>query len=472
MKVILALDLGTSNIKVAALDAQGRQVAVSTSPTPWTGNAALDPETTVLQCEKLVKKLVSDLPSGCLVEAMVLSAAMHSVGLFDGNMKPLTPLMLWNNDSAGALGQSLRSSVKAKGWYHRSGVPVHGMSPLVKLLWLREAKPEVWAQTHFVAGIKEYLWYRWFGVLESDRSIASATGLMNLEKAEWDPVLLKLTGLKRHQLPQLVWTSHCLDFSSISASQLGLEAGTPCFIGASDGALANVGSGAVETGQAAITIGTSAALRVVTHKPVLDQHMRTFCYRVDENRFIAGGASNNGGNTLQWLHEKVFNVQVTLDEMTKEAATVPPGSDGLLFAPYLEGERAPVWDAGARASWIGLSAAHGRGHLTRSLLEGVMFNLKVIAQSVESQTTIESLHAGGGFTQNKLWVRILADVMDKPVYLPVQNIDASIFGAVVLARNGLGLVAMPDLKTDRLMPNKATAKQYKLIYERYQASNF
>lgn len=472
MKVILALDLGTSNIKVTALDAQGRLVAFRTTTTPRQGNASLDPEAMALQCEKLIQKLGSDLPSGCMVEAMALSSGMHSVGLFDAGMKPLTPMLLWNNDSAGELGQSLRSLVKARGWYKRSGVPVHGMSPLVKLLWLREAKPEVWAQTHFVAGIKEYLWYRWFGILESDRSIASATGLMNLEKASWDPVLLKLAGLKTHHMPHLVWTSHRREFAGRVASRLGLEAGTPCFIGASDGALANLGSGAVEAGQAAITIGTSAALRVVTQTPVLEKNMRTFCYRVDDKRFIAGGASNNGGNTMAWLHEKVFNSQVSLDEMTKEAATIPPGSDGLLFVPYLEGERAPVWDAGARASWAGLSAAHGRGHLIRSLLEGVMFNLKVIAQSLENQTAINTLHASGGFTRNHLWVRILADVLDKPVYLPDQNIDASIYGAVGLARAGLGLVAMPDLKTVRLLPNKATAKQYRLFFDRYKAANF
>ncbi|MCC6410263.1 MAG: gluconokinase [Saprospiraceae bacterium] len=472
MTAILALDLGTSNLKVAAFDTRGREVAVRSTPTPKVGDGLLDAKTMAIRCEQLIKTLVADLPSGCRIEAVVLSTAMHSIGLFDTGSEALTPLMLWNNDSAGELGQSLRGSAKATDWYKRSGVPVHGMSPMVKLLWLRDAKPELWAQTQSVAGIKEYLWHRWFGVWESDRSTASATGLMNLEKAVWDLVLLRAAGLEMHQLPHLVSTSHCRAFNVRIASRLGLEPGTPCFIGASDGALANLGSGAVDAGQAAVTIGTSAALRVVTHKPILDKSMRTFCYRVDEHRFIAGGASNNGGNAMAWFHEKILNGQVSLDELTREAAKISPGSEGLLFAPYLEGERAPVWDAGARASWTGLSAAHGRGHFTRSIMEGVMFNLKLIAESIENQMEIDVLYAGGGFINNKLWVRMLADILDKPVILPTQNIDASIYGAVMLARNSLGLNAMQDLKTKQLLPNKARAMQYRFFFERFKAAKF
>jgi gluconokinase len=377
--------------------------------------------------------------------------------------------MLWNNNSAGTFGQMLRFKPDAGKWYRRSGVPVHSMNPMVKLLWLRESAPDLLEQTSMVMGVKEYLWFTWFGQPESDRSVAGATGLMHLEKARWDPVLLKAVGITARNLPRLVWPAHQRPLPAQVAIRLGLPEGLPCVIGASDGALANYGSDATAHGQATVTIGTSAALRITTQKPVLDSAMRTFCYRFLEDRYLTGGASNNGGNAVAWLFNQLFTNFRSVEAMAQEAAKAPPGCDRLLFYPYLEGERAPLWDALATASWSGLTARHGRSHLIRAVFEGVMLNLRVIAEMLESHTSISALHAGGGFTSNAWWVQMLADVFDKPVFTSKETIDPSILGAVKLARLATGLNPLPELPVSCLAPHPETAAEYRQIFDRFKA---
>jgi gluconokinase len=303
------------------------------------------------------------------------------------------------------------------------------MSPLLKLIWIRQYMPDVFKNAHKFLGIKEYVWFRLSGKFESDISCASATGLMNLLDNSWDELALRFAGINVEQLPSLVLPAHCV-FSTISDLP-------PLMIGASDGALANLGCGATKTGQYAITIGTSAAIRCVTSDPILDPQMRTFCYRLDSGHFIVGGASNNGANTLEWLRTSVFQSKLTPDDFANQAKLVPAGAEGLRFIPYLYVERAPVWNAFAKASFEGITGRHTQAHFVRAVMEGVLLNLKAIAVVLEEHIPINSIQTSGGFSKNQHWVEMLSELLDKPVIVNSLGVDASAYGAFLYAKANL-----------------------------------
>jgi gluconokinase len=234
--------------------------------------------------------------------------------------------------------------------------------------------------------------------------------------------------------------------------------------------LANIGSGATQTGQIAVTIGTSAAIRTVSTQAMLDETMRTFCYRLDENRFIVGGASNNGTNALEWLRLSVFQSPLTAEVFANQALEASAAADGLLFLPYLLGERAPLYNAQVCGSFEGLTARHRQAHFVRAAMEGVLFNVKMIAEALEAHCPILTLHAGGGFSRNKLWVQMLADIFQKTVVLPDEKIDASLLGALHFAGQALGLSQMEESEGSHthIEPNPVLAQIYNEAYQKFK----
>ncbi len=211
--------------------------------------------------------------------------------------------------------------------------------------------------------------------------------------------------------------------------------------------MANLGSGAAGPEKLAVSIGTSAAVRLTLASPHVDPAGRTFCYRLDDRRFIAGGASNNGGNVLDWLGREVFRSRRALPGILAQASRVAPGSEGLLFVPYLRGERAPVWDTAAVGVYHGLTHRHGRAQLVRAAVEGVVLNLRQIADALPQWAACRSIALSGGAAQDPLWQRVVADVFGKPVEVSSPGAaDASVLGAVMLARRALGLGPMPALE--------------------------
>jgi gluconokinase len=342
------------------------------------------------------------------------------------------------------------------------------MSPLCKLIWLRQYQPGIFQKAHKFLGIKEFVWHKLTGKFESDLSLASATGLLNVHTKQWDEGALALAGISVTQLPALVSPSYAVQLSESFKLSKSLQDNVPLIIGASDGALANLGSGATEPGHVAVTIGTSAAIRTMTTEPVLDEQMRTFCYRLDEKRCIVGGASNNGTNALEWLRTAVFQSPLDAEQFANQALDVPPGSDGLLFLPYLLGERAPLYRASATGSFHGLTAGHGQAHFVRAAMEGVLFNLKIIAGALEARQQIRVLHASGGFSKNQLWVQMLADIFQKPVLLSESGIDASVLGAIRFGRASLNLEQMPVKQKGRVVePQIRNADVYDAGFQRF-----
>lgn len=446
--MLVGLDIGTTNVKAVAFGDQGEVLAAAERAnetlTPQPGWSEQAPGAVFQN----VLEVLNEMP-GDNLRGIVLSSAMHGLVAVDKAGRPLTNFLLWSDLRADKIAQDLRQSGEGLEVYRRTGVPIHAMSPLCKLIWLRQNQPDIFKSAHKFLGIKEYVWHKLTGKYESDLSLASATGLLNIRENRWDESALALAGISVEQLPALVLPSAIAQLSGSFKHSESSLAGAPLIIGASDGALANLGSDATEPGQVAVTVGTSAAIRTMTYQPVLDDQMRTFCYRLDEKRCIVGGASNNGTNALEWLRNAVFQSPLDADHFANQAFDTPPGSDGLLFLPYLFGERAPLYDVSARGGFHGLTARHGQAHFVRAAMEGVLFNLKIIAGALEAQLPVRTLHAGGGFSNNRLWVQMLADIFQKPVWLNEKEVHASVLGAVRFARTVLMLEQVAEKQEGR-----------------------
>ena len=252
---------------------------------------------------------------------------------------------------------------------------------------------------------------------------------------------MKLAGIKATQLPKVVPSTYHVNFDLkkfVGNTKINLPDNTPLVIGGSDGALANLGSGAHEIGDVVVSIGTSSAIRMFTDAPYFDSAMRTFCYIVDGKRFIVGGGANSGAYVLQWLKENILLNTQSFDDFYKAAEQIPPGSNRLIFLPYILGERAPIWNANARGIFFGLEAVHTQAHLIRAAMEGVIFHIYTIGKVLNEQQTIEKIYAGGGFAKNSNWVQILADVFNCPVEI-TETVEISAAGAVIIGREALGL---------------------------------
>lgn len=441
MQYLIAIDIGTTSTKAVAVDAQGATLATCNVPYKLYhtqgDRAEQHPADILAAVFKCLQRLRRTCHKQGNLQGIVFSAAMHSLMAVDETGMPLTPLLTWADNRAADIATKLRT--ENPDLYTRTGTPLHAMSVLPKLIWMQEYQPDVFRTARWFCGIKEYVIYRLTGQWVCDHSIASATGLMRLDTLQWDDKALEIAGLNPERLPLLVTPQFSLPAIA------PMFAGLPVIAGASDGCCANLGAEAIEPGDMAITIGTSSALRACVQAPYLDPQMRTFCYLLDAGRPVIGGGANSGAYVLQWMKEHLFVYRGSLNRFYDLAATAPPGSDGLLFFPYLMGERAPLWNAHLRGALTGLGVGHSRAHLIRAAMEGVVYNLALIGDVLRTEMPLKRLVATGGFTQNPLWLQICADVFQAPVQT-VPGLEASARGALALAREALNLPPLPPLE--------------------------
>jgi len=330
-------------------------------------------------------------------------------------------------------------------------------------MWFRQHQPDLLQQAYKFISIKEYVWYKLFGRFQVDYSIASATGLFNIYTHTWYEPALAAAGITAAQLSEPVSPLYQVSPQYINYLQPDSLAQVPFIIGASDGCLANLGAGATVPGRAALTIGTSGAIRVTAPQPAADPQQRLFSYILTENQYVVGGPVNNGGIILRWFRdnfaeaEKAEAQRLGVDPyeiLSKEAAAVPAGSEGLLFMPYLLGERAPIWDAQARGLFFGVSITHTKAHFLRAVFEGIVFGIYQVGQALTETTgPIEVIYASGGFARSPFWVQLVADIFNKKVIL-TETVESSAWGAAMLALQALNLA--PDILS---LPDQSTHEQ-------------
>lgn len=445
--VVIGVDIGTTSTKVIAFDATGAAQAahrVSYSlDEPHPGYAEQDPEVIVAAVLQATRETV--VRCNAPIAGLSFSSAMHSLIAIDAAGAPLTPSMTWADVRATDQAERLRADSGAAELHRRTGTPLQPMSPLLKLLWIRENHPELLATTAHWIGIKDYVLQRLCGQLLCDHSMASATGLLDISLLTWDTEALELAGLSPDRLPPLVPSRHVLaGLDPTVARHLAVPPATPVVIGAGDGPLANLGVGAVRAGVAACSIGTSGAVRVVVDEPTVDVSGETFCYALCEGRWVTGQAISNGGVVLDWAAESLAPDLAGPGDVLEVAAQAPPGSDRLIMLPQLLGERAPHWTPWSRAAVVGVTRDHGRPHLLRAAVEGVCFQVAAVVRSLrDAGHRIDEVRATGGFARSRLWRQILSDVLDMPVgYGDTEQ--GSCLGAALLGMDALGIVDSID----------------------------
>ncbi|GAE06156.1 gluconokinase [Paenibacillus sp. JCM 10914] len=434
LNYMIGVDIGTTSTKAVLFTEQGEIVAKAggeyplLTPTPLT--AEQDPEQIFQTVIASVQAIMTDSrvdPDHVMFVSF--SAAMHSVIAVDAQGLPLTRCMTWADNRSKTWSAKLKNELGGMELYHRTGTPIHPMSPVTKLMWLRHEQPAIFNRTAKFISIKEYVYFKLFGEYVVDHSIASSTGMMNLETLTWDPQALEFAGITDESLSAIAPTTHLMKgLKSEYAAAMGLSKTTPFVLGAADGVLSNLGVNAISPGVVAATIGTSGAIRTVVDKPMTDPKGRIFCYALTEKHWVIGGAVNNGGMIFRWVRDEFAASEIETakrlginpyEVLTKIAERVSPGANGLIFHPYLTGERAPLWDPNARGSFFGLTLNHRKEHMIRSVLEGVIFNMYTVLLAMEEQMGRPTkIHATGGFARSPIWRQMMADIFDQEVIVP------------------------------------------------------
>ncbi|MFA6083054.1 gluconokinase [Mucilaginibacter sp.] len=478
-KYFVGIDLGTGSTKAVAVDTGGNTLFtaqyhyVTNHPQP--GYSEQNPCLIWQAFISCINDITTKL--GAEPVAISLSAAMHSIMPVDRDGTALADAILWADSRSGDIAQSIRISTQGEDIYRHTGTAIYAMSPLCKLIWLRENSPDLFNEAYKFISIKEYIWHKLFNVFEIDYSMASSTGLFNILALNWYDRSLALAGVDSGKLSQPVDTGTFRSLTDANKLLPDISQKTHFVIGASDGCCANLGGNAVRPGIGALTIGTSGAVRVGSSTPIYNYEAMTFNYLLNKKTFICGGAVNNGGAAVDWLLKhflKLTNITgETYKALFKDIETVKPGSNGLIFLPYLYAERAPVWDSKSSGAFLNINPNHSQPHFLRAALEGICFALNDVLKAVEGcSQPIEEIVISGGFISSPVWVQLLADVTGKKLIVQ-QTDDASAVGAIYLAMQALQIDIEPIHAREAknrvvIAPDMASHQVYSKIFPVYK----
>jgi xylulokinase len=421
---------------------------------------------------------------GGAVDAIGLSGQMHGAVLLGERGDVLRPSIIWCDQRTGAECRWLDEHVGPSRLLELTLNPALTNFTLTRLLWVRTHEPDIWSRVRHVLLPKDYVRLRLSGAYATDMADASGTLLLDVARRRWSDEMIAATDLRRDMLPELFESPEvCAKVSTDAASATGVPAGTPIVAGAGDQAAGAVGMGITRSGAVSVTIGTSGVVFAATERPALDPQGRihTFCHAIP-GRWHVMGVTQAAGLSLRWMRDQIGESAGHADDtpdaayerLVAEAARVPPGSDGVLWAPYLMGERTPHCDPDVRAALVGLAAEHTRGHVIRAVLEGVAFSLRDTFAIFESLgVPIASVRVGGGGARSALWRQIQADTYERPVER-VQAEEGAAYGAAILAGVGARMWPSVDDACDTIVraagrtePQPAAADVMRTRYAQY-----
>lgn len=439
---VLALDVGTTAVKAVGfrLDSSERVVASREYPLhePVPGHLEQDPAVILAAVDDVVGEVAARAGGEPL--ALVLSAACHGLIGTDAAGVPTTPLVTWADARATVVLAEV--AAEAPGLHELTGTPIHPMSPVLKLRWFAEHAPGPARRVSRWLGLKDLVVAHLTGESVTEVSSASATGLLDRWRQEWSPLAAEVARVDLDRLPVVLPTDARLPLAPAAAARLGLPEGLPVVLGAADGPLGNVGTGAIGDGIAGLSLGTSGAIRILVEEQPAELDPALFCYALDARSWVLGGAVSNGASVTRWLAAAIGSEPgagpATDTALLDLAAQVPAGSEGLLMLPYLMAERAPLWDPTVPGAYLGLRRHHGRGHLVRAAVEGVALQLALVADSLGRVAPLRRVHATGGAFRSPLWGRVLAGMLDRDVVVQ-GGAEGTARGAAALAVRALGL---------------------------------
>ncbi len=452
---MIGVSLRTTNCSAVLMDPGGRVVARASDgfplKRPHPGWAEQDPKLVLAAVTNVLRQLAArDTPPA----GLAFSCTMHSLfPVADDAGTPVADAMTWQDARATSMYRALRADTDTNALYRRTGCPVHSTYHPQRLRWWYRVDPERAERAHLWVSLKDWILHELTGVWATDLSLASTTGLLNLHSLTWDNEALRLSGISSAQLPPLVSPTAVVGgLTAAMAEATGLPAGLPVIAGASDGALASLGTGVAAPGQTIITVGTSGAVRKIVSEPWFDPGERTFCYLLTdrpEPLWFIGGAINNGGLTLQWVREKLYpdvqDEQAAHEKIMRDAASIDPGAEGVFMLPYFAGERSPHWAPKDKGMLYGLGMQHNRAHFARAALEGVANCLADVWDSLYgSARSTDTVRLTGDITRWPLWVQILTDTLGIPM-MALDVGDTQSTGAALLGLNVLGHIGADSL---------------------------
>ncbi|HEX3229669.1 MAG TPA: xylulokinase [Pyrinomonadaceae bacterium] len=449
----LGLDVGTGGSRAVVIDMTGSVVAAATVEhqpftSPHPGWAEQDPRDWWRASEAAIRAVLNEVEPQS-IKAIGLSGQMHGSVLLDARDESLRPALIWCDQRTADQCRAITEKVGAQSLIELTCNPALTGFTLPKMLWVREHEPEVWQQTRSVLLPKDYVRLRLSGDKATDVADASGTLLLDVSGRKWSREMLAATEIDEKLLPAVYESPEITGAVSTTGNQAtGLPKGTPIVAGGGDQAAGAVGMGIVRAGTVSATIGTSGVVFAASDKPSLDPKGRvhTFCHAVP-NRWHVMGVTQGAGLSLRWFRDQFGagddDGRDPYERLTEEAAQVQAGAEGLLWTPYLMGERTPHLDPNARAALVGLTASHTRAHVVRALLEGVAFSLRDTLEIFrEMKVPVNEIRLGGGGARSKLWRQIQADVYGREV-ATVRAEEGAAYGAAILA--GVGAGAWPTV---------------------------
>ena len=483
MTLLLGIDISTTGAKALLINPEGDVVGSATTPlslsTPHALWSEQEPRDWWQATSASIRRVLAEAnASGEQVAAIGLTGQMHGLVLLDQQGEVLRPAILWNDQRCGLECDEIRSRVGRQRLIKITGNDALTGFTAPKILWVEKHEPEIYARIRHVLLPKDYIRYKLTGEVAMDKADGSGTILFDLALRDWSPEIIDALNIPADWLPKTFEGDQITGTVGSEAAQTtGLRKGTPVVAGGGDQSAQAIGTGAVHGGTLAVTLGTSGVVFGTTDEALIEPEGRlhAFCHAIPQRWHLMGVMLSAAGS-FQWYRDALAG-DATFEELVTEASRVSPGSDGLLFLPYLSGERTPHPDPLARGSWVGLTVRHRRAHLTRSVLEGVAFGLKDIflLMAVAGLGEIEQVRVSGGGAKSSLWRQILADTLGVEL-VTVNTTEGAAFGAALLAGVGAGVWSNVDEACaqtinliDHVSPVKENVDRYQLMHEQYQA---
>ena len=482
MTFLLGIDVSTTGAKALLIDDEGRVVSSATTPlalsTPhplWSEQEPQDWWSATTS--SILQALAIADASGESVAAIGLTGQMHGLVLLDDRGDVLRPAILWNDQRCGVECDEIRARVSRDKLVRITGNDALTGFTAPKILWVEKNEPEIYGRIRHVLLPKDYIRYKLTGALAMDKADGSGTMLFDLRERTWSPDILNALNISPEWLPP-TFEGHetTSEVNAEAAAATGLRRGTPVVAGGGDQAAGAVGVGVVRPGTIAVTLGTSGVVFAATESPLIEPQGRlhAFCHAV-AGRWHLMGVLLSAAGSLQWYRDQLA-CDRSFEGLVSEASQVAAGSEGLIFLPYLSGERTPHPDPLARGAWIGLTVRHTQAHLTRAVLEGVAFGIKDMFCLMRDAGlgAIEQVRLSGGGAKSGLWRQILADTLEAEL-VTVNTTEGAAFGAALLA--GVGAGVWPDVDAacaetifvrDRVSPNPENFAVYRSLHQQYQ----
>jgi len=485
---VLGIDVGTGGTRAVAVDQGGRIVASATEEheafaSPQIGWAEQRPEDWWRAAGAATRRALAHARlRGTDISCVGLTGQMHGAVMLDASGDAVRPALIWCDVRTSRQCAELTERIGAQRIIQWTCNPALANFTLTKLLWVQQHEPGLWSRVRSVMLPKDYVRFRLTGESATDVADASGTLMLDVARRRWSDEMLQAAGIDRRVLPSLHESPDvCGHISAAGADASGLAAGTPVVAGAGDQAAGALGMGIVSPGAVSATIGTSGVVFAATDRPAVDPRGRlhTFCHAIP-GRWHVMGVTQAAGLSLRWFRDQFARDgdaggPASYDRLTEEAAAVSPGSEGLLWAPYLMGERTPHLDPDARGALVGLTASHTRAHAVRAVLEGVAFSLKdTLTILSEMDVPMTTIRLGGGGARSPLWRQIQADAYAREVEI-VEAEEGAAYGAAILAGVGGGLWPSVDTAcasvvrvAARVRPNETGAAAMTTGYAAYR----